>query len=85
MRTRLEAGQRERLERLGVEGGGAAKGGECFAPIAAFEGGAVDVVMGLGLGDGVEDETGDFLKVVLSGLHVADDDFELGEAVEQGR
>ena len=39
----------------------------------------------LGLGDGVGDEAGDFLEVVLAGLQVADDDFELGQAVEQGR
>ena len=82
---RLVAGQRERLELVGVEGGGAAEGGEGLVPVAAFEGGAVDVVMGLGLRDGVGDETGDLLKVVLAGLDVADDDFKLGEAVEQGR
>ncbi len=81
---RFVAAERERLEGVGVEGGGAAEGGEGLVPVAAFEGGAVDVVVGLGLGDGVGDEAGDFLKIVLSGLDVADDDFELGEAVEQG-
>ena len=82
---RLVAVERERLEGVGVEGGGAANGGERLVPVAALEGGAVDVVVRLGLRDGVGDETGDFLKVVLPRLDVADDDFELGEAVEQGR
>ena len=40
--------------------------------------------MGLGLGDGVGDEAGDLQEVVLTGFEVADDDFELSEAVEQG-
>ena len=82
---RLVAAERERLEGVGVEGGGAAEGGEGLVPVAPFEGGAVDVVMGLRLGNGVGDEAGDLLEIVLSGLDVADDDFELGEAVEQGR
>ena len=81
---RLIAAQGERLEGVGVEGGGAAEGGEGLLPVAAFEGGAIDVVIGLGLGNGVGDETGDLQEIVLAGFDVADDDFELGEAVEQG-
>ncbi len=81
---RLVARQRERLELFGVEGGGAAEGGQGLVPVAAFEGGAVDVVMGLGLAAGVGDEAGDFLEVVLAGFEIADDDFELGEAVGAG-
>ncbi len=41
--------------------------------------------MGLGLARGVGDEAGDFLEIALAGVQVADDDFQLGEAVEQGR
>ena len=75
---RLISGQRKRLELIGVKGSGAAQSGERLVPVAAFEGGAVDVVMRLGPRNGVGDKVGDFLKIVLAGLQVADDDFELG-------
>jgi hypothetical protein len=42
-------------------------------------------MMRLGLRDGIGHGPSDFLKVVLAGLQIADDDLELGQAVEQGR
>jgi hypothetical protein len=80
---RLVAGQRERLELIGIEGDGAAQSGERFVPIAAFESGAVDVMMRLGPRNRIGHEVGDFLKIVLAGFQVADDDFELAKTVEQ--
>ena len=82
---RLVLRRRERLESIGIEGDGAAQGRQRFAPIAAFQGGAVDVVMRLGLGDGIGDETGHFLKIALTRFEIADHDLQLGQAVEQGR
>ena len=68
-----------------VETGGTAQGGHCLGVVAAVEGGAVGVVVSLGLAVRVADQTGNFLKVVLTGLQIADYDFQLREAVKQCR
>ncbi len=80
---RLVAGKWERLEGVAVQLDRAAQRGQGFRPVAPLQGGAEDVVMRLGLGDRVRDQAGDLLEVVLAGLQVADDDFELRQAVEQ--
>ena len=80
---RLVVREGERLERLAVEGDGAAQCGQRLRPVASLQGGAIDVVMCLGLRDGIGDQTGHFLKIVLARFEIADDDFELGQAVEQ--
>ncbi len=82
---RFVARERKRLEGVAIEGDGAAQGGQRLRPVASLQGGAVDVVMGLGLRQRIGDQAGHFLKIVLAGLQIADDDFELGQAVEQGR
>ena len=75
----------EGLKGVAVQLDGAAQGRQGRSPIAAFQGCAIDVVMRLGLRDGVGDDAGHLLEVVLAGLQVANDDFQLRKAVEQGR
>ncbi len=82
---RLVVRERERLERLIVQRDGATQGGQRLRAIAPLQGGAIDVVMGLGLRDGIGDQAGHFLKVVLARFQIADDHFKLSQAVEQRR
>jgi hypothetical protein len=49
----------------------------------AFERGPIDVVVSLGLGDGIIDEAGDLLEVGLPLFEIADHQLKLGETVEQ--
>src|SRR5262245_26664014 len=64
---RLLAPEGEGLEGVGIQGDGATKAGQGGVPVAAFQSGAVDVVVGLGPGDGVLDEPGDLLEVLEAG------------------
>jgi hypothetical protein len=82
---RLEAREGERLKGIGIQSDGAAQSRESFPPIAPLQSSAVDVVMRLGPRDRIDDESRHFLKIVLAGFEIADDDFELSQAVEQGR
>src|SRR5262249_28248753 len=81
--ARLVALEGERLAVLRIEGAGAKQGSERLGPIAPFQGRAVRVVVCLGPFPVIANQPCDFVKVVLRGVELTDQDLELPQAVQQ--